>query len=379
MIRRLLFLFLPVVLVSCTGVSTTNEHEVASNKLSPNGSAARIDAVVARAAAAFMKSNQYGGLSLGIVCDGVTHFYNFGELEQGTGRSPTENTLYAIASITKTFTGILLAQAVEEGKMHLDDDVRKYLEGNYPDLEYQGQPIQLVQLLCHNSGLPFSFPPKPLQGAPSMADRSLTRAEFFAALREFELTVAPGTKFQYSNVGSQLLGYILERSYGKSYEDLVEERIAIPLGMRNTKITLTPAEQLALKGYDEKNALVTDHSEFMQAAAGLRSTAADLLKYAQWQVVETDPAVRLSHRPMWELTATYSLGLNWQMFSLPDYRYIWQEGSLPGFSSYCLAIPEFKLGVVALMNKLGTAQKEGLSTLVKQIVKELDSRATSLP
>jgi CubicO group peptidase (beta-lactamase class C family) len=148
-----------------------------------------------------------------------------------------------------------------------------------------------------------------------------------------------------------------------------------PLGPRS----LTPAEHAALRGYDEHGALVTVPLEAMPAAAGLKSTVADLLKYLQWHLAERDRAATLTHQPAWKLEERYSLGLNWQMFSLPGYRCVWQEGSIPGFSSYCVFCPELNLAVVALVNQLDRSSSDRVSTMVKQIVKDVDSRAANLP
>ncbi len=121
-----------------------------------------IDRVVNEAANKFMTDRHSVGLSVGIIKDGRIRTYNFGEVEKGTKKRPSQHTIYELASITKTFTGVLLAQAVVEGKVKLDDDVRKYLDGSYPNLEFEGKPIRLFQLivppaLCH-AGPPRTIP-----------------------------------------------------------------------------------------------------------------------------------------------------------------------------------------------------------------------------
>lgn len=87
-----------------------------------------------------MKEKQSVGLSIGVYNDGKTYFYNFGTTEKGKETNVTENTVYEIGSITKTFMSFLLAKAVTEKKVTLNDDIRKYLDGEYPNLEYSNKP-----------------------------------------------------------------------------------------------------------------------------------------------------------------------------------------------------------------------------------------------
>src|SRR4030095_9368545 len=184
----------------------------------------------------------------------------------GGKKSPTKHTIYELASITKTFTGVLLAQAVVEGKVKLDDDVRKYLDGSYPNLEFEGKPIKLFHLINHTSRLPFVMPDRPelfrnpdpyeLPKILTAIESNYTRENFYEDLHKVELDKAPGTEFKYSNSAAQLLGYILEGIYGLPYEQLVIQKIAKPLRMRETKITLSEAEKKRLaKGHYENGSI----------------------------------------------------------------------------------------------------------------------------
>jgi D-alanyl-D-alanine-carboxypeptidase/D-alanyl-D-alanine-endopeptidase len=111
--------------------------------------------------------------------------------------------------------------------------------------------------------------------------------------------IAPDPR-QHSNAASQLLGYILERVYGTSYENLVKTNITRPLKMDDTSITLTRSQKSHLvKGYDEKGSLMPYTPDKFQAAGALKSSVADMLKYMRWQVAEKDAAVKLSHLPIW--------------------------------------------------------------------------------
>lgn len=105
-----------------------------------------LDTLVKRLGETFMKDKQAVGLSIGVYNNGANYFYNFGTTEKGKTQPPTQNTVYEIGSVTKAFVSLILANAVIEKKVKLDDDIRKYLDGVYPNLEYQKKPIKLVHL-----------------------------------------------------------------------------------------------------------------------------------------------------------------------------------------------------------------------------------------
>ncbi|WP_020594707.1 serine hydrolase domain-containing protein [Spirosoma panaciterrae] len=354
-----------------------------------NPLATSVDSLVEQAAQQFMRMPQAVGLSIGIVKDGQTFVYNYGTTERGRHQLPTSQTIYPIASITKTFTGSLLAQAVVEGKVKLDDDVRTYLTGNYPNLAYQGHPIRLVHLINHRSGLPFLLPNKPEAftntNTPASAVamelmRPYSRADFYADLHQIKLDTVPGVAFKYSNTGAQLLGYILERVYGQSFEQLVQEKLAQPLSMTDTKITLTTSAQTRMaKGYDCEGILMPDSPDELQAAGALKSTVADMLKYIQWHMAEQSLTTKLTHQPTWSNGRQYASGLNWQMLKSAENRVIWQDGNIPGFSSLCASYPEQHMGIVVFANECDRTTASRIKALTNQIINTLDDQAILLP
>ena len=334
---------------------------------------------------------QVVGLSIGVFKNGAMYTYNYGTVERGKNQLPTANTLYRIASITKTFTGTLLAQAAVEKQVKLDDDVRQYLDGNYPNLEFQGHPIRLYDLVDHRSGLPFFLPDKPetvpgynhdvVPWPTRIADvlRTYSRQDFYSDLHQVRLTGVPGVAVQYSNAAAQLAGYILERVYGKPYETLLKEKIFQPLGMRSTTITLD-AEQAGrlAKGYDSTGQVMPDVPDQIQAAGAVKSDVSDMLKYVQWEVEERDEAVKLSHIPR-ATAGEYSADLNWQMWRSGGNRLIWQSGNFPGFHGLCVVMPELRIGVVILANETDAASNAARDRMANEILKGLDARAIPLP
>jgi CubicO group peptidase (beta-lactamase class C family) len=344
-----------------------------------------------------MKNGQTVGLSIGVFKDGQTYTYNFGTTERGKQCRPTRHTRYAIASITKTFTGTLLAQAVIEKRVKLDDDVRSYLDGNYPNLEYQGQPIRLWQLINHTSGLP-NISSAETAALDVVQDNDIakkaikeaafleryTEKDFFQELHDVKLTRIPGVSFSYSNVAAQLLGLVLERVYGVPYEKLLRTKITGPLKMNDTKVALTPAEVTRLpKTYSAGGAFQWPLSTRFPAAGSLKSTAVDMLKYIAWELAERDKAVKLSHQSagstVWSGDGSYTVGLNWQIMRFPGQRKIFQDGNIPGFHSMCVLYPELNLGIIVLTNEAVGPKPSSLSPMIEQILTAIDPRVTSTP
>ncbi len=326
----------------------------------------QIAPVVFGAVEAFLKrAPQAMGLSVGILRDEETYTYNYGTLEKGGKSAPAANTLYPIASVTN----------------------RRYLDGNYPNLEYQGHPIHLDQLVNHNSGLPFNLPDipenrppfPPMTAAVTQLLDGYSRKDFLADLHKVEIKTMPGEKFSYSNSAAVLLSIVLERVYGMPYEEIVKRKIAQPLGMQDTTMTVNEeqAKRLA-KGYDEKGSIVPYPLDMLLGAGALKSTVADLLKYARWEMTEQDPVVRVSHQPRFILTDTFSVGLNWQMLKSGPYRRIWQEGNLPGFMSMCLTLPELHIAIIAVANEDDPRSSHAFSVLVSDIAKGIDARSAPL-
>jgi serine-type D-Ala-D-Ala carboxypeptidase/endopeptidase len=332
-----------------------------------------LDSAVHRATVDLLSHSRAVGLAIGVLAaDGTVRTYDYGSTSLVRATLPTPRTRYAIASITKTFAATLLAQAVVDGRVRLDDDVRRYLPGEYPNLAFAGQPIRLSHLITHLSGLPRNFPDSAVPASATDRER------FYQELHRVVLDTIPGTRFSYSNVGAQLLGFILERACEQPLETLLSVRVTEPLGMRDTKITLTSAERARMaRGYDSAGAPV-DASRFvsLQAAGALTSTVADMMRYLKWHAADRDSAVRITHQPNLTM-GSYAEGLNWQIMSGNGRRTIWQDGGLPGYTSLAAFSPELSVGVVILST--GRDYTSGLSVLASRILIALDSRAVPLP
>jgi D-alanyl-D-alanine-carboxypeptidase/D-alanyl-D-alanine-endopeptidase len=321
-----------------------------------------IDSTVHKCVSAIFNDNNIVGLSIGIYKDDLAFCYNYGTIEKDKRILPTSTTIYEIGSITKTFTGILLAQAVLDNKIKFDDDISIYLKEEYKNLEYNGIPIRVINLANHTAGLPEDIYPEIINKLknPSMfdiiniydGDRGLM---FLKDLHNVTLETQPGEKRQYSNVGMIILGNILENVYGVSYSQLIEKYITVPLEMIKTGIVSFESDTTNYtKGYD-KAGNIMPHITFQiaGAAGGLKSSIPDMINYLKANITETNKAIKLSHEKTIG-TDENGIGLGWQIRKgFADNKQLWHDGGEPGFSSYCLVIPSKKIGIICLMNQRG--------------------------
>lgn len=358
----------------------TGDNNVATD----NNLKSNVDLAVQKAAQTFMSDKRTVGLSIGIYKGGKTYTYNYGETKKGSNNLPTRQTIYEIASITKTFTGFLLAQAIIEKKLNLDDDIRKYLEGDYPNLELNGQPIKIVHLANHTSGLPGFLPDKPeLFQNPDLNElpfiltniyKNYPIDDFYEDLREVKLDKIPGVRFKYSNSGTQLLGYILERVFKKSFEDLVTERIANPLKMKDTRIKLSKSQKTRLStGYGGNGKVMPYLFQQAQAEGGLHSTTSDMLKYIKFQLNEGNAAVKLSQQPTYGDVSEMATALFWSTDKASNgNRDIWHSGGSFGFSNFCLISLDTDFGVIVLSNEADPEKQSRIAKLAVEIKKSVN-------
>jgi serine-type D-Ala-D-Ala carboxypeptidase/endopeptidase len=211
-----------------------------------------------------------GAVTVGVWRDGKASFAG----------DPT--TLFGIGSISKVFTGVLLAQAVERGELSLDDTLGQLLAGKVTSFASEHvAAVTLRQLVTHTSCMPRL--PLDFQAGSNPDDpyRGYDLARLWKALSTMRFEAAPPCAMRYSNLGVGLLGELLAERYGQPWETLVRERIAGPLGMRDTLVTLgDKAPRLAPSFGGSKPAPQWQMAAFV-GAGGLRSTAADLLLFGR--------------------------------------------------------------------------------------------------
>lgn len=301
------------------------------------------------------------GMVVGVIEPAGRRVITWGESHSPDGRPLDGDTIFQIGSVTKTFTTLLLADAVRRGEVSLDDPADRYLRAGVT-LRGRGRPITLRDLATHVSGLP-SMPgnfdlkayPDPIS---AYSPRDLARF-----LRGFEPTRAPGEKWEYSNLGVALLGRLLAQRLHTSYEHLLRERVLAPLGLRDTAITLSRAQAARVApGFDRYGEPATVwEMKTLQGSGSLRSSANDLLEYLAvmlgYRQTPLRTAIELQLAERSPARKTQALGWGSGMFD--GCEIFVHDGGKSGYRSLLAFDPARRRGVVLLVNartdeRLGT-------------------------
>jgi serine-type D-Ala-D-Ala carboxypeptidase/endopeptidase len=314
---------------------------------------------------------------VGLVDPNGTQFYGYGNMSNANPIKVDKDTIFAIGSITKVFTTILLADMVNRGLVNLDDPIEKYLPPSIKVPTYNGQKITLENLATHNSGLP-EFP-----GSHCVSnfngtndddtiqarlffiecDKTYTFDQLFQDLSNSTLTSEPGLKFEYSTFGSALLGHILALKSNMSYDRLLEERILNVLGMNSTSIILSDAQKsrLAIGHLNSQELPFWNISRPIAPAGGLHSSVADMLKFASANLGLIDTKInnamkeshiiihdsRLGNAFSNNYTAYVSLG--WIIATDFGIQIVEHNGETPdGYNSFIALNPTKERGIVII-------------------------------
>jgi D-alanyl-D-alanine carboxypeptidase len=294
------------------------------------------------------------GASVIVVKDGRTLFrkaLGMADMELGVPLQP--DMVFRLGSITKQFTAVSILILAEEGKLSLQDRIEKFLPG-YPT---QGYAITVEHLLTHTSGIQ-SYTDIP-GWMTSKILSPLTVAELVDGFKKEPMQFAPGEKWVYNNSAFVLLGAIIEKVSGKTYEAFVKERIFEPLGMTASYYGSTePVIPRRVPGYTEDSGKVrnADYLSMTQpyAAGSLSSSVDDL---ARWDAALYTEKL-LKKASLEKAWTSYILksgeatkyGYGWAVSKLRGRRSIEHGGGIFGFSTYALRLPDEKIYVAVLAN-----------------------------
>lgn len=188
--------------------------------------------------------------------------------------------MYEIGSVSKVFTGLLLAQAVERGHLKLEDKLGELLKDKVPVMTPGVAAVNLRQLVTHSSCLPRqAVPPRSIEDA-GREIRNYTREQLWEALGKVPGGSPPCAR-DYSNFGFAILGELLAVRYGTTWEALVRDRITGPVGMKDTVVELGPRRERMAAPFDGEVDTAFWDMRAYAGAGGLRSTAADMLLFAR--------------------------------------------------------------------------------------------------
>ncbi len=313
------------------------------------------------------------GLVVGILDDSGRQIITMGKSDRLNGLPVDENSIFEIGSVTKTFTGILLAEMVIRGEVGLDDPAAQYLPENVTLPGRDGQQITLRHLATHTSGLP-GMPDnfKPVYATNPYAD--YTVQDMYDFLSGYTLTRDIGTVAEYSNIGMGLLGHILARKARLPYEDLVKQYILRPLGMKDTTITISPAQKPHFTtGHDPAGEPASHWDIPTFAGAGaFRSTGKDMMTYLAANMAVTvtslSPAIEMSHRFQHEFgSKDMYIGLGWLTGTGTEATVIWHNGGTGGYRTFIGFDKSRQRGVFVLTNSQDDPDKIAMAILKDEI------------
>jgi CubicO group peptidase (beta-lactamase class C family) len=301
------------------------------------------------------------GLSIGVILGDRLVWakgYGYADLEKKVSAGP--QTLYRIASITKTFTAVAILQLRDAGKLQLDDPLRRHLSwARIRAHDPAASDVTIRELLTHSSGLQREVPGT-WWTTPTFPSA--------AALRdEMDETNAPGVVWKYSNLGFALLGEVVSAVSGEPWDRYIQRHVLDPLGMSSTRTMPRPDEPGLAQGYARPvpgerpvNVPPIGSLEAVSAAGNMASNVEDLAKYVIFHVSEgaagSDGVVKRAtlhdmHRPQWLLDDWLNAwGFGMRVRRVDGRVQVGHSGSVPGFRTQIELIPASGLGVIVLTN-----------------------------
>jgi CubicO group peptidase (beta-lactamase class C family) len=346
---------------------------------------------------AYAEQNHFPGYAFGIMVDSKLVHSGSGGYADIDKKIPASTTAqFRIASMTKSFTAMAILMLRDAGKLNLDDPVERYIpEMKNQQLTHDAPVITIRNLLIHSAGFPQDDP---------WGDRKLQETDeaLLMFLRQgISFSNEAGTQYEYSNLAYALLGYIIKKISGMSYEQFIANAIWQPLGMKQVAMEYTkvPAAEL-VQGYrriDEtfrEEALL--HDGTFGAMGGMITSIESFSQYvalhqAAWPArddVDRGPLKRSSLREMHQpscfvgnqgvTTKAYGYGLSW---SRDDYArvFVGHSGGLPGFGSNWLIMPEQGVGVIFFANVTYANAEKVNQDVLAALIQSAELKPRQLP
>jgi CubicO group peptidase (beta-lactamase class C family) len=317
---------------------------------------------------AYEKANLFNGSILVAASDQIIYEKGLGHKSVSAGSLNDINTLYRIYSITKTFTSTVILKLVEQKKLSLEDRLSRF----YPSFP-KGDSVTIQHLLSHTSGI-YDY-----TRGNDMKDESEDSFIKFLSSRAFDFS--PGKGWSYSNSGYWLLGFIISKVTGLTYEEAVKQFIFIPCGMKNSGFDFKTLKHInKATGYEVFAAGVKKESEDIDppgpyAAGAIYSSVKDMYRYYRAQQ-SFQLISRTSLLKAWtpdSLNKHYGLG--WQVDSFGGKRMVFHGGGGPGFRSNFVMIPEDKVCVFLLTNN----ENSNLDPLTRMICNVIYDKPYKIP
>jgi CubicO group peptidase (beta-lactamase class C family) len=349
-----------------------------SNPQLPVGFPVTLDSYIENA----VRDWEVPGLAIAIVRnDSVLVAKGYGVRELGKPERVDGNTVFNIASLTKSFTAAAAAMLVDEGKLAWDAPARRYLPGLELSDPYLTAQVTMRDLLSHRTGLQ----PANMMWVLSGISRPeiLRRAKFLKPDRPFR------TEEIYSNVGYTIAGEAIAAAAGASYEDVIRQRIFAPLGMRSTTIGNDDIPRISNRVSPHTiiggvhRAFPWRNNEATMPAGGINSTASDMATWLRFQMSDGTFAGKhlISAAQMWEMRSPQTIipvtpgmkkgrqvegwpayGLGWNIMDYRGHPIIWHSGNGPGQPVLMTIFPADQLAILVMMNTWAAGVLHGMIT-----------------
>jgi CubicO group peptidase (beta-lactamase class C family) len=283
-----------------------------------------------------------------------------------------KDNIFEIGSISKVFTSLLFVKFITEDKLNLNDSVHQFfdfeLKNSNP--EYPANEVLLKHLSNHTSGLPRM----PIE---LMMDKGLDISNPYGNYSSKDLEEhlktnfyrgsKSGEKEAYSNLGAALLGYVLEKQSGKSYEELLQEYIFNELDM-NSSSNYIKDTSLLVKGRNLEGEVPNWDFDVLAGAGGIKSTVNDMIKFVEYNIETRDEAYLLMRDSTFEVNERMNMGLGWHIIKKDDKEYLFHNGGTGGYSSSLITDVANKKGVVIFCNMSATVTMGEIDKIAFDII-----------
>lgn len=373
--NKTLLFFLIVFFCSAVACKKDKDEPIQS-LMTNNPMLTDFDKKINKIIAPYAEKSSTASVSVGILKDNRIRYYGYGETEKGNKTIPDSTTIYEIGSNSKTFTALLMIDFIQSNSLNSDCPVNSLLPSSIPQLQFNGKPILIKHLLNHTSGLP-RLPEDFESGVdPNNPYKHYDSTRVYNYLKTFKLAKEPGTIWEYSNLGMAVAGLIMERQTHKSYEQLILEKICIPLGMEKTKIVLNKNDSLNLAtGYDADGNEVPywDDLNAFKAAGAIRSNAKDMISYGKNILFSESSVLKTQIDSCLNITFNNGSKIQasgWVCQNYNGTEYVIHDGGTGGFNSY-IVISKDKGIVMVLLFSNGPSDKrsEYISQLISEVLK----------
>jgi CubicO group peptidase (beta-lactamase class C family) len=292
--------------------------------------------------------------------------------------------VFQIGSMTKVFTATLFAQQVVKGTLGLDDTVQSRLPFKLKVSARDGVEMTLRQLASHTSGIAHHQPPHLmlhafLHGNSDEPWKDYDQARFEEYLKEdLALAHTPGSAYLYSNLGMSLLGKILTLRTGQSYETMLQEGIFRPLGMGGSTTDIAAVRDRVVVGLKANGKPFPNQDmAALTPCGGIFTCTEDLAAFARAQLEPAEPAVELTHKPVFTIEEGYHVALGWHLVDwVQGWRWLNHNGGIGGYTSTLNVDPKNRCAAMVLSNVMNDeVPGEKVRALGRALLKQLEPAA----